>query len=357
MVAEFEPYSRIQRSSWPSTGEAEVQDAPSWIGVRVSTGKKIKYFAQIEFQMRLISDDTSLNPGSSTGGEFLTVQEPGDSPVFGNRLGFIGVDFGAPGVLQLGKQKSVHYDVASYTTDRLTVFGGGIATLAYPAGTDGGETGTGRADEALTYRFSLGIVELGGQLQFRNVDNGDLVDGYGASLRVNVLPGLQLGTSYTKAEIDETLASVVQGFEGEPEYLTVGARYSSDRLELGAVFATQQDGDAIGILLPDSGLPEAIPIAFDGRGLELYGRYKLGNFAIVGGFADYEPDTDDRPLLDPDFRLRYLVVGAEYHTTKNTYAYSELKFEDSIDAMGEPADDVFTAGFRYNFGRVFHYRP
>ena len=51
----------------------------------------------------------------------------------------------------IGKQNAVHYDIASYTTDRFNVFGG-QGTHAYVAGTDGGETGTGRADRIVNYQ-------------------------------------------------------------------------------------------------------------------------------------------------------------------------------------------------------------
>ena len=48
--------------------------------------------------------------------------------------------------LIVGKQKSVHYDIAGYTTDRPNVFSG-EGSIAYPANSDGGPTGTFRVPE------------------------------------------------------------------------------------------------------------------------------------------------------------------------------------------------------------------
>ena len=43
----------------------------------------------------------------------------------------------------------------------------------------------------------------------------------------------------------------------------------------------------------------------------------------------------------------------EYHTSRNSYAFVELKFEDSVSAQGVDVEAAFVAGFRYNFDHRF----
>ena len=357
-AAQFEPYARFQAHVAGIGDEAEVQDNPSWVGVRFSTGDHVKFLAHGEWSINLIESDTLLAPGGATGGDFLTAERD-EIPVLGNRLGYVGVDFGGGGQLLLGKQRAVHYDIANYTTDRLTAFGGGVATLAFPAGTDGGQTGTGRADQTLAYRNTFGILQVAGQLQFQNTTNDSFLDGYGGSVRVTVLPGLELGVSGTTVIVDDEAFARILGLDGNPRYVAVGATYRSDVVEIGAVYAAQKDGDLTGFALPDmvGDEPEVALVGFDAKGVELYGQVNVGPVSIVGAWANYDPDVDVKPLIDPEFRVRYSVVGAWFHTTPHTYAYAEFKVEDSIDAGGEPIDSAFAVGFRYNFSRPFTYRP
>ena len=329
--------------------EAELQDSLSFIDFAFSTGDKIKLFARWEWGVNFIRGGTQFNAGATTTGGFLTLDQV-DAPLFGNRLGYVGVDFGPAGRLTVGKQNAVHYDIAGYTTDRWNVFGG-QGSIAYPAGTDGGTLGVGRVDQAVSYRVTaLRILELGGQLQFRNATNSDLVDGYGVSAQVTVLPGLKLGGAYTETYFSQEVKDAVPGLQGASEYGILGASYSSELLDLGAVWATQRNGDAV--RLPTTDLPDApgiVPVVFDGDGVELYARANLGRFSVLGGFVDYAPDHDDS-RVDPDFRVRYFILGGEASLRKNAYAYAEWRIDDdSLNAQGNEGFSVFTIGLRYGF--------
>ena len=120
--ASFEPYARFQAHVAGIGDEAEVQDNPSWVGIRFATGNPVKFLAHGEWSINLIESDTLLSPGGATGGDFLGIERE-EVPVPGNRLGYVGVNFGAGGELRLGRQHAVYYDIANYTTDRLTAFG------------------------------------------------------------------------------------------------------------------------------------------------------------------------------------------------------------------------------------------
>jgi predicted porin len=96
------------------------------------------------------------------------------------------------------------------------------------------------------------------------------------------------------------------------------------------------------------GAPAIVPVVFDGDGLELYGRANLGRFSVLGGFVDYAPDaTSDR--VDPDFRVRYFILGGEMQLKRNASAYAEWRIDDSKGAQGTEGTSVFTIGLRYGF--------
>ena len=230
--------------------EVELQNSLSFLGLGFSAGDKIKIFARWEWGVNFIRGGAQFNAGSTTTGGFLTLDQV-DTPLFGNRLGYVGVDFGSAGRLTVGKQNAVHYDIAGYTTDRWNVFGG-QGSIAYPAGTDGGTLGVGRVDQAVGYRLTaLEILELGGQLQFRNANNDEPLDGYGVSAQVTVLPGLKVGGAYTETYFSQDVKDAVPGLQGSAQYGILGARYSNDLLELGAVWATQRNGDAVRLPMTD----------------------------------------------------------------------------------------------------------
>lgn len=351
-LGHFEPYGQFLAHLAIYEGEAEVQDNASWLGMRFSTGEKVKFFAAVELGISLIQGP-QFNVGATTRSGFLQIEEEVPA-VFGNRLGYLGVDFGAGGRLALGKQNSAHYDIASYTTDRWNVFGG-QASLAYPASTDGGETGTGRANRALTYRNSaFDRLDFTLQTSFRSADSGHFFDGFGVSSQLAVLPGLTIGASYTKSLLPEGTQEIVLGLDADnSDYVALGAKFSSPSLDLGAVFTTQKNGDFVHVFqeVTPVGIvtPQPVTVVFDGSGVELFAKAKFERFSILGGFVDYESRSDDLILPD-DFRTRYGILGAELYLAKNGYAYTEWRiFDDSVNADKSTGFNVFTFGFFYHF--------
>ena len=120
-LGHFEPYGRIVAHVALFDGGAELQDNASWLGMKFSTGEAVKFFAAAEFGVNLMRGETQFNAGATTSGGFLTLDQA-TQPVFGLRLGYVGVDLGAGGRITLGKQQAVHYDIAGFTTDQLNVF-------------------------------------------------------------------------------------------------------------------------------------------------------------------------------------------------------------------------------------------
>lgn len=222
-LGDYRVYSRFGAQTAFTQDEAQVQDAGSRIGFEYSVGDEIRLFAAGEWSLRLTGNENPFYPGDTTSSGFVLLEDRG-TDVFGSRLGYVGVDFNEWGRFALGKQWGVHYDVTSYT-DRFNVFGAD-ASATFNANTDGGLMGTGRADSALSYRNTLfDRLEIGAQIQMRDLSNGEAVDGYGASVQVKIIEGLKAGASYTRVKFDERFTGALLGLDGDGEYLALGLRY------------------------------------------------------------------------------------------------------------------------------------
>jgi predicted porin len=137
------------------------------------------------------------------------------------------------------------------------------------AGTDGGATGTGRADRVVNYRNTIfKILEVGIQGQFRGADS----NGVGGSLQLTILPGVKVGGAYTHTNWSPTTQDLVRGLDGNADYVAVGTRIDWRILELGLVYSHQHDGDMVQVPIGD----QNTPVPLDADGVELYARAGLG---------------------------------------------------------------------------------
>jgi predicted porin len=339
-VGMFEPYGQWRTHLAAYNDTAEVQDNATRVGINFRTRGAIQMFVGTEWGVNLVRSSTQFNLSASGPGDFGVVSTE-TNPVFTTRLGFAGVDFGPLGRVAIGKQTAVHYDVTSYTTDRFNVFGG-QGTSTYVAGADGGASGTGFADRVVNYRNTIfKIFEIGIQGQFRGTD----ANGVGGSLQVTILPGVKVGGTVTHTNWPPATQNLVRGLGGDADYMAVGTRIDWRILELGLVYSHQQNGDMVQVPIGSLNTP----VAFDADGVELYARAGLGPIGLIGGFTYLEPDVED-PLLDPDFKTGYLILGAEWFVARTTKVYTESKIDlNSVTATGGSADSVFTIGFRYDF--------
>ena len=232
-VGMFEAYGQLRTHLAAFRDDLEVQDNATRVGINFATRGKIKVFAGTEWGVNLVQAETQFNLSAGGPGEFGTVTST-TGEVFLARLGFVGVDFGPLGKIGIGKQNAVHYDIASYTTDRFNVFGG-QGTHAYVAGTDGGETGTGRADRIVNYRNTLlKVLEVGVQGQFRGAGNETTTDGVGGSLQLTFLPGVKAGGTYTRTNWGASKQQL-RGLGGNSDFMAVGTRVNWRVLQFGAV--------------------------------------------------------------------------------------------------------------------------
>ena len=341
----FNPYGSIRTIIGISNTGAEVQDDATRMGINFSTFGPIKVVGTAEWGINLVQSETTFNAGATTAQGFGVISQE-TQPVFGARLGFLGVDFGAFGRLTFGKQNSTHYDITSYTTDRFNVFGG-QSTATYVAGTDGGQSGTGRADQTILYHLKFAkIFDFGAQGQLRTAATSLAFNGFGFSLQATVLPGLKIGGTYNKTYFNPQFTNAVFN-GGGTDYWTIGGQGKWRILEWGADWTRQTNGDLV--FVPDpAGGPAPIAAGFSASGVEIYSRLWFGKFAAVFGFEDYIP-RDLSLVINPNFKTRYAILGAEWHFSKSGYTFFETKLGDSVDAVGQDVSDAAAIGFRYDF--------
>jgi predicted porin len=310
--------------------------------------------------MNMFKDNLTFNADANLSGGFLILDKTQTQQVFGTRLGYLGIDMNKFGTVTVGKQWSVYYDITGYT-DKFNVFGG-QASATYVTGTDGGGSGTGRADQALIYRNQFGPVLIGVRMQARTATNNHFLDGYGFSAQVNLLKGLKVGAAFNKAFPDDTVISrhEILGLTGQPTYLAVGVRYAIGNLLLAAVYAHETNGDLTPGYINDSTQGILIPtVVFNADGFELYGKYNFGKMDVLAGYNNYNPHVEDittptgQKPVSPDFKRHYIIIGLEYHPINGAYFYAEQRISNGKTSLGTNEFNVFTLGIRIDVAAAF----
>lgn len=307
-----------------------VQEGGTWVivnnasrlGLKLTAplGGSFKALGGYEAGINLVEQNPSYsfsggddNPAVGEGSQALTT-----------RLGYLGVQ-GAFGSLTMGKQWSVYYDIGDWT-DRFNQVGG-EAQGSYNAGTDGGISGTGRAENALIYRApALGPVELGFQVQLRQRTAADVsgADTWGASVRWAITPRLSLGGAVNVVNDGVADPGLLEPKEGDRAAL------------LGVKF---QDGDqwtlALTVSKSEAHEVDDAGTYFDAVGAELYGAYR-----VRPGWIAYAGLNDLRPTGDAyagQYRKSYLAGGVTWVLPVlggKSVAFLEVKVDQGRDHLG-----------------------
>lgn len=272
------------------------------------------------------------------------------------RLYYLGLD--TPYVFAtFGKNWSTYYKIAGMT-DRFAVFGGNAAGV-YNAGTDGGATGTGRANEVIQTRMYLEIFKrfeikpFNLNLQYQRdqpipqVDNAAYGDQYGASAWLENEAGLGLGIAYNLSRIPDrkSPAIVAAGIDGDAEALAISSRWSGDKWYASLVW-TRQDNHATN----DQNL------YVDGNGVELYAQWEFRDrWWLVGGGNWFR--ADDRDPQSGQYKIDQTIIGMRRTIDSfHRMLYFEYLISNGSSFAGDPNDDQFTLGIRWDFGYGTH-RP
>jgi predicted porin len=251
----------------------------------------------------------------------------------------------------VGKNWSTYYQVSSFT-DKFQG-AGGSASGTYNAGTDGGSTGTGRADRVLQTRSSFKITPkllpakpFRINAQFQYGEPIPAVDGatYGLTVGLSAVYELQndfeVGLAYNHANVQRLNDPVVKaaGLEGDAQALVLGARWFNDRWYVATVVSR---------LLNHETTDENI--YFDGTGWELYSQYQFhGPWYVVGGWNILEPDSG-QPRAGV-YRVKYGVAGVRYTFDQfRRMLYFNVRLDDGRATDGDTAGDIYTVGVRWDF--------
>jgi predicted porin len=250
-----------------------------------------------------------------------------------------------------GKNWSSYYQVSGIT-DRFASFGGD-ASGTYNALTDGGPTGTGRADGVLQGRFSVKAPWKFLDLQpFKlniQVQDGQTIpqaggEDYGYTLGLSALllttSEKFIGIAYNQATIDkkELPALAQYGIAGDAKALILGTRRFGDKYYLGSNLARLENHET-----SDAGH------YFNGWGWEFFSSYNFSNrWWVIGGWNILEPDSK-QPLIG-DYRIRYGVIGLRYTFDQfRRMVYTEIRLDDSLGEDGTSPGNTYTVGIRWAF--------
>ncbi|MDX1336014.1 MAG: porin [Gammaproteobacteria bacterium] len=313
----------------------------------LSARKEVKpelwFFARGEAGINLLeSADFLFNRNTTAPGGKL-----GDN-IFA-RLLYVGFETPAY-MVTAGKNWSTYYRVTSFT-DRFQG-AGASASGTFNVATDGGYTGTGRADNVLQTRIQLTPfseetafkpVKLNLQAQHGRpipaIDDAHYGTTLGASALFQTEQNFDIGLAYNHASIDTADLDRLRssGIDGDATALALGLRWFSDNWYLGTVMTRLENHEATDDL-----------IYFDGTGLELYAQYRLHKqWWITGGGNYLKPDNNQTQA--GDFLVNYGLMGIRYSFREfEQMLFANIRFDYGRTADGRERGDVYTVGIRWD---------
>jgi len=316
-------------------GGVEFDGQTSRIGIRAEyefTDTRlgnVGVFARAELGFNFLDTTKRLLSGGDSGGG-----DAENESLFFPRLFFVGVE-ASTGRLSFGKQWSAYYDVAVFS-DQMP-FLAGAGTGVYPAGTDGGISGTGRADQALQYRHPAGPFDVTAQLQFRNLTENStgVIDTFGASVTHQWDERIYLGGAF-----NVVLDGVAEPTSGDPKEgdrsAIFGGRYKTDKLYAAGTLSIFNNHEA-----DDEGR------YFGGFGLELYTDYQWTKRLKLRGALSYVKPESDHP---GDYEILTLTPGLNVQLIKRLVLVVLARLDGSTLSDGSSRDaGLFTTSVFYNF--------
>ncbi|MCK7596988.1 hypothetical protein M0G74_06840 [Microbulbifer sp. CAU 1566] len=291
-----------------------------------------------------------------------------------------------------GKQWGVYYEV-TYITDWYNV-SGGLASGTYALGTDGGVTGSGRADSALSWRkkwkFDAGEFQIALQyashvadleIEVTDIAGPDTVlicppgdceygisHGISAVYRADIGDGLFLGAAYNRVKLDiQSEDGLIFDTSGNEPVLidnqfafnassndwtsAIGAYYGKEAFAKGfygaVVFQRSQNNE-----LAPPGSVEGITNFFDAKGSESFFSYTWGTDNCYSVYAGHNYLVSDDPgfeaaLVEGDrFKLALHFLGFQYRWNERVRIYMENAFDGSNEVAPEFVDDFVAVGIR-----------
>ena len=270
--------------------------------------------------------------------------------VFGNRLGYVGLEHSELGALTAGKQWSVYSDIANWGSDNL-LFNGGVAIGIYDGlNGDGGIHGTGRADDAIAYRNSFGDLHIGAQVQLKDREGSAenrIYSRKGAeqiAVSYDLPMGFSLGYTYNQTRFNKAGPVGALNHNGETAKAHVfGVKFSHEDL-----YVAFNYGDFKNHAATSGGA-----VAEKAKATDLYASYALNNvvdgLAVFGAYQNLDFDKDGAGNKTKE-ELKITSVGVQYTTGPMLFGVQFDKKDDKqADGKKVKQDDVFSFNARYYF--------
>jgi predicted porin len=299
-------------------------------------------FGRLEAGVNLLDElDYLINEGANS-----PQTEAGQS-LFA-RLMYVGIE--TPNFIMTGgKNWSSYYRVSGFT-DRFQGTGAS-ASGTFNANTDGGPTGTGRADRILQTRVMIDELEMVGLKPFRlniQVQHGEPIPkvpdaNYATTIGLSALlvtrKDLSFGLAYNHANIADAEIQTLKsyGIDGDAQAAIAGLRWFSDKWYMATTIARLTNHETT-----DE------DIYFDGWGWEVYGHYNLHKrWWAVTGWNILEPDSDQTQA--GDYNIKYGVIELRYSFKKfEKMLYANTQLESSDKADGTRRGNIYTIGVRWD---------
>lgn len=313
-------------------------DGASRIGALLDRrlGEKDKIFGRLEAGFNLVDELSFLvTPDASfQDGDTGTTLTP--------RLYYIGYDYDGLRALY-GKNWSVYYDVAG-RADAFAVYGGTAAGV-YNAGTDGGGSGTGRADNVIQLRnrnrkWRIG-VQVQNDTQIPTFEAEHFSYAVGASMRYTLESGIGIGLAGVLADPEEVTPSMQEkGFRGRDQALAASLNYQYGHWYLASVLASMRNHET-----------DDQHQFFHAWGWETYLRYDLSSaLRGVGGWNVLRPHEDEG--YTGSYRVEDYLLGLQYTFGDRTFddmVYVEYRFAQGRDSAGDGFKDNAAVGLRWRW--------
>ncbi len=321
-------------------------------GTRLGTDGALQFMPDYWFLGRLEAGfklfdnlDQLLDPGSQGDGTIT-------NDIF-LRLAYVGVEF-PKAFLTYGKNWSTYYQVASFT-DRFQGTGAD-ASGTFNAGTDGGASGTGRADQVWQTRlqiehpwqfvahlnpFNINLQYQAGE-KIPHANGTRYTHSFGVSAILERTDNFKTGFALNYATIAKDDLSYLEtiGIDGNDLALLFGFQWFGEKWYASTVFSYLANHMAT-----------TDGIFFDAWGTEGYGHYQLfDRIWLTGGWNYLEPMSDQKQV--GQYVLRYAVLGVRY-TFKGfqRMLYANIRFDNSrlTSTSTEDVGNTYTVGIRWDF--------
>ncbi|NRB42575.1 MAG: hypothetical protein HRU20_29580 [Pseudomonadales bacterium] len=242
----------------------------------------------------------------------------------------------------IGKNWSAYHFIAEMTDRFITV--GGKASGIYNAGSDGGATGTGRAENAFQLRSSRGNLQWSFQIQANNnisnlQENVKYALNSGISTKWKSINGFAVGLAFNRAVPERYSNEMLDlGLDGSSDARVLGAEWHNSDWFLSTTFSKNSNH-----------VTDPTGQYYDARGWEFYSSRKftprtMGRF----GWNIQKPDDDS---YIGKHKIQEYYLSWQYSYNRNNLQdklYIEYLFNQGRDADGSEGKDLIVLGARFN---------